>query len=215
MHGEGTQTTGPFGGMAMDDQDGGPRRPAGYQDVLDAPEHMVAEVVAGELYLSPRPAPPHAVAASRLQTLLGAPFDLGRGGPGGWFILDEPELHLVEDIVVPDLAGWRRSTMDHVPAQPAYFETRPDWVCEILSPSTAKLDRSLKLGVYARAGVSHVWLIDPLARLVEVLVRVPQGGIGPEGRWSIQATFADPTRVRVDPFAAVELELDLLWADVR
>jgi Uma2 family endonuclease len=202
----------------------GPRRPAGYQDVLDAPDNMVAEVVRGELFLSSRPAPPHANAASVLGDLLGPPFRLGRGGPGGWIIVDEPELHLIEDIVVPDLAGWRRTTMDHVQLQPAYFETRPDWVCEILSPSTAKLDRTQKLGVYARAGVGHVWLIDPIARFVEVLVREPQhefgaGATGPgalgEGRWSIAASLGDPECVQLEPFAAVELELCLLWADVR
>jgi Uma2 family endonuclease len=206
-----------LGDPGMDDR--GPKRPAGYQDVLDAPDNMIAEVVRGELFLSPRPAPPHAAAASRLQSLIGPPFDLGRGGPGGWIILDEPELHLIEDIVVPDLAGWRRTTMDHVQLQPAYFETRPDWVCEILSPSTAKLDRTQKLGVYARAGVGHVWLIDPIARFVEVLVREPQHEFGAgapgEGRWSIAATIGDPECVQLEPFAAVELELRLLWADVR
>ncbi len=126
-------------------------RPATYQDVLDAPEHLVAELIAGVLRTQPRPALPHATAASVLGMDLGGPFQRGRGGPGGWWILDEPELHLGEDVLVPDLAGWRR---ERVPTAPkgAYQELAPDWVCEVLSPSTLQLDRMLKLPRYARAG---------------------------------------------------------------
>jgi Uma2 family endonuclease len=183
------------------------RRPATYEDVLAAPEHMVAEIVDGELHLSPRPAKPHANAASVLGEELGPPFRRGRGGPGGWIILDEPELHLGADVVVPDLSGWRRSRMPALTTDEAYFTMAPDWLCEVLSPSTRKLDRTAKLPIYARAGVRHVWLIDPLARTLEALRLEGE-------RWSILGTWADDAHIRAEPFDAIELELGALWADV-
>ena len=177
-----------------------------YQDVLDAPAHKVAEVVAGELRLSPRPAGPHTAAASALGEELGPPFKRGRGGPGGWIILDEPELHLSEDILVPDLGGWKRSRMPKVRNEP-FFTLSPDWVCEVLSPSTAKMDRADKLPIYAREGVPHVWLVSPLDRTLEAL--------GLEGqRYSILGVWRDEARVRAQPFDAIELDLSILWADV-
>ena len=133
------------------------------------------------------------------------PFDHGRGGPGGWWILDEPELHLRTDVLVPDLAGWRRSRMPKYP-DCAYFTLSPDWLCEVLSPSTSRLDRAQKLAVYARERVPHAWLIDPLARTLEVL-RLDSG------RWTILATHAGAEVVRAEPFAEIELELSSLWAD--
>ena len=183
------------------------RRQATYEDVLAAPEHMVAELLAGELHLQPRPAGPHAVAASVLGEELGPPFRRGKGGPGGWIILDEPELHLGGDVLVPDIGGWRRTTMDHV-ANVAYFETRPDWICEVLSPSTEKVDRAIKLPIYAREGVGHAWLVNPLTRTLEVL-RLEHG------RWTNVGTYSDEQAVRAEPFEALVLALGLLWADVR
>src|SRR2546428_6351506 len=117
-------------------------RRATYQDVVDAPEHRVAEIVNGELRLSPRPRTTHARSASKLGAVLDGPFDRGVGGPGGWVLLDEPELHL-PDIVVPDLAGWRRERMPELPDEP-FLILAPDWVCEVLSPSTADFDRADK-----------------------------------------------------------------------
>src|SRR5262245_58841510 len=143
------------------------KRRATYQDVLDAPEHMVAEIIDGDLRLSPRPGGPHTVAASMLGYLLGPPFYLGSGGPGGWIILVEPELHLGDDIVVPDLAGWRIERMPIVP-DAAFFTLAPDWVCEVLSRSTAVNDRAEKLPIYAASGVGHVWLINPIQHTLEV-----------------------------------------------
>lgn len=183
------------------------RRQATYADVLAAPEHMIAEILGGELYLQPRPAGPHTAAASALGEEIGPPFKRGKGGPGGWIILDEPELHLGPDVLVPDLAGWRRTTMDHIPNL-AYFETRPDWVCEVLSPSTEKTDRAIKLPIYAREGVGHVWLVNPLLRTLEVL-RLDHG------HWLNVGTYRDEQEVRAVPFDAIVLSLGLLWADVR
>jgi hypothetical protein len=143
-------------------------RPATYADLLALPDRVVGEIVGGELYVSPRPAPRHAAASAGVGGKLWPPFHDGNGGPGGWWILGEPELHLGHDVVVPDLAGWRRVRMPALP-DTAYFTITPDWICEVLSPGTARLDRHHKLDVYARAGVAHAWLIDPLARTLEAL----------------------------------------------
>ena len=178
-------------------------RPATYEDLLRVPDHLVAEILDGELYTSPRPAPRHADASSGLGGALRGPFDRGRGGPGGWRILDEPELHLAADVVVPDLAGWRRERLPDLP-ETAYFSVAPDWICEVVSPSTASMDRVKKLAIYAREGVRHAWLIDPIARTLEVL-RLENG------RWTIISTAAGLDVVRAEPFDALELDLSLLW----
>jgi Uma2 family endonuclease len=182
-------------------------RRATYEDVLRAPEHKVAEIVDGVLHLSPRPASRHFAAASALGEELGPPFKRGRGGPGGWIIADEPELHLGSDILVPDLAGWRRERLPKWP-DAAYVTLAPDWICEVLSPSTSRLDRADKLPVYAREQVRHAWLVDPVARTLEVL-RLESA------RWLIIATYAGDAHIRAEPFDAIELELGLLWADVE
>lgn len=110
------------------------------------PSNQVGEIVGGDLYASPRPAGPHARVTSKLGARLDGPFDSGEGGPGGWIILDEPELHLGDAVLVPDLAGWRRERMPHVPEDLVAFELAPDWVCETLSPKTSTLDRVRLLG---------------------------------------------------------------------
>jgi Uma2 family endonuclease len=178
---------------------------ATYEDVLNAPENKVAEILDGELFLSPRPAPRHAVTSSALGFAIGGPFHGGVGGPGGWWILDEPEIHFGEHVVVPDLAGWRRERLAAIPDD-AYFSLAPDWVCEVLSPSTEKLDRARKLRIYAQAGVEHAWLVKPTDRTLEVL-RLR------EGAWTIVGFWEDAAVVRVEPFEAIELELGRLWAE--
>lgn len=175
-----------------------------YEQFLQVPDHQVAEVIRGVLRTNPRPAARHARAASVLEIDLGGPFDRGRGGPGGWIILLEPELHLGADILVPDLAGWRRTRMPVLP-DVAAFELAPDWVCEVISPSTAAVDRAEKLPTYAAAGVAHAWLVDPLAQTREVL-RLEAG------RWVLLATHRDDAHLRAEPFDAVELDLGALWA---
>jgi Uma2 family endonuclease len=169
---------------------------------------MVAEVIDGELRLHPRPAKPHAAAASRLGEELGPPFGRAKGGPGGWLILDQPELHLGSEILVPDLAGWRRERMPVLVDDVPYFTLAPDWACEVLSPSTAKEDRAEKLPIYAREGVGHAWLVDPRLRTLEVLRREGE-------RWLVVGVWKDDARVRAEPFEAIELDLAVLWADVQ
>jgi Uma2 family endonuclease len=183
------------------------RRRATYEDVLRAPPHMVAEVIDGELLLSPRPAKPHAAAASALGEELGPPFKRGRGGPGGWIILDEPELHLRSDILVPDLAGWRRERMPQIAADEPFFTLAPDWVAEVVSPRSAKYDRTDKLRIYARERVEWVWIVDPIPRTLEVFRRG-------DDTWVMRGSWRDDARVRAEPFDAIELDLAILWADV-
>jgi Uma2 family endonuclease len=180
-----------------------PRR-ADYNDVLNAPAHVIAEVIDGVLHTQPRPRTIHAQTATVLGEELGSPFRRGRGGPGGWILLDEPELHLGADIVVPDLAGWRRSSLPELP-DAAYLTVRPDWCCEVLSPSTQRNDRVLKLPLYRREGVGHVWLVDPEAKTLEVF-RLDGD------TYRLLDSHADDALVRAEPFEAFELELAALWA---
>ena len=183
------------------------KKRATYDDVLAAPPHKVAEIVDGELILSPRPAARHAAAASVLSEELGPPFKRGRGGPGGWLIVYEPELHFGSDVLVPDPAGWRRERMAVLPDAP-FMTLPPDWICEVLSPGSFRFDRKQKMPIYADQGVRNAWLVDPVERTLEVFRLV-------ENRWLLLATFADDERVRAEPFDAIELELGLLWADVE
>ncbi|MBI5487681.1 MAG: Uma2 family endonuclease [Deltaproteobacteria bacterium] len=179
------------------------RRPASYDDLIALPEHLVGEIVDGELFASPRPASRHTHASSVLTMAIGGPFHFDPHGPGGWWIMDEPELHFGANVLVPDLAGWRRERMPVFP-DVAFFELAPDWVCEVVSPATARLDRVRKLPIYAREGVANLWLVDPRAHTVEVL-RLQ------DAHWLLVATFGEDDKMRAEPFAAVEVPLASLW----
>jgi Uma2 family endonuclease len=186
----------------------GARRRATYEDLLKVPENMVAEIIDGELYATPRPASPYANAASGIAGDVRGPFHRepdGPGQPGGWWILFEPELHLGPDVVVPDVAGWRRENMP-VLRNVAYFDQAPDWACEVVSPATAGTDRVRKMRIYARESVGHLWLVEPLARTLEVY-RLENG------RWVVASTHGGSERVRAEPFEAVELELTRWWLE--
>ena len=176
---------------------------ATYQDVLDAPPHKVAEIVCGRLRLSARPGAWAALAKSSLGDELVSPFQKGRGGPGGWWILDEPELHFGEDILVPDLAGWRRERLPEPPDE-AFFTLAPDWVCEMLSPSTRQFDLEEKRPIYAREGVGHLWFVDPAGRTLEAFAL--RGGA-----WSPVASAREDEPVSFPPFEAVTFSLGALW----
>lgn len=183
------------------------RRYATYADVLRAPEDKVAELIQGDLVLSPRPAKPHAAATTALSEELGPPFKRGRNGPGGWILLFEPEVHLGEDVLVPDLGGWRRERLPNLTNDEPFFTLAPDWVCEVLSPATMGRDRVRKLPIYSAFGVSHVWFVDPLQRTLEVLELSA-------GSYSLVGLFEGNAVVRGKPFDAIELDLGILWADV-
>jgi Uma2 family endonuclease len=179
--------------------------PATYADIEALPAHMVGQILFGVLHAHPRPAPRHARAFTRLISEIDGPFDRGRDGPGGWIVLGEPELHLGPHIVVPDIGAWRRERLPRLP-QTAYFETPPDWVCEVLSPSTARLDRTDKLAVYAEFKVRHCWLVDPIALTLEVFELSA-------GRWTLHSTYKDADPVCAPPFAEHTFALNVLWPD--
>ncbi len=182
-------------------------RPVGtatYQDILDAPEDVTAEIIYGALQTHPKPAPRHAHVGSSLGHEIVGPFHKGRGGPGGWLILGEVEVQFGTDILVPDISGWRRERIPHLP-ETNWIETTPDWICEIHSPSTKKLDQIDKSEIYADFGVKHLWFVDPeLRTLVAYENR--------DGMWTTIATLKDDDPVCVAPFDAITFALDDLWA---
>ncbi|MCC6998874.1 MAG: Uma2 family endonuclease [Deltaproteobacteria bacterium] len=183
------------------------KKPATYEDVLAAPEHTVAEIVSGDLIVSPRPRPRHAHAAGMLFGDLSGSYGFKGGGPGGWWIFFEPELHLGNDVLVPDLAGYRTERMSALPDE-AWFSLVPDWICEVLSPGTGRLDRTRKLPIYARHGVNWAWLVDPNERTLEVLRSDDQ-------LWTVIAVHGDDDLVRAEPFPALEIDLLALWGERR
>lgn len=178
-------------------------REATYADLEAVPAHLVAEIIDGVLETHPRPRPRHGAATSRLAGELEPPFGRGRGGPGGWIFIIEPELHLGRQVVVPDIAGWRRERLATEPEY-AFIDVAPDWVCEVLSPSTARLDRGAKRRVYAEAGIGHLWLLDPVERELEAFELAG-------GRWLLLATIQAGEEVAVAPFDAAPFPLDDLF----
>ncbi len=178
-------------------------RPPTYADIEALPPNMVGEIIFGVLHSHPRPAPRHAVAANAVGYEITGPFGRGTDGPGGWIFMVEPELHLGPHVVVPDLAGWKRERLTPFP-ETAYIETPPDWLCEVLSPSTQAIDRTDKLSVYAEFGVKHCWYVDPIARTLEVLALTGD-------KWMIAATFKDDDAVAAVPFEVHTFGLDGLW----
>ena len=178
-------------------------RLATFKDLEAVPEGKNGEIIAGELFVSPRPAPRHAHACGVLQGELVGPFQRGKGGPGGWWILFEPELHLGRDAMIPDLAGWRRERLPYLPDEAA-FTLAPDWICEVLSPATVQLDLVKKLPRYARHGVQHAWIIDPVARTLLVYRRV-------ETLWTLVANHGSDDLVHAEPFEQLEIDLAALW----
>jgi Uma2 family endonuclease len=182
--------------------------PATYEDLRDVPDTMVAEIIDGELIATPRPASPHARATSLLAGDLIGAFDRPPGdpaGPGGWWLLFEPEVHLGSDVLVPDVAGWRRSRLPAVPNVPA-FALAPDWVCEVVSPATAAIDRARKMRAYAREHVGHLWIVDPILRTLEAY-RLE------EGQWVVASAHGGADVVRAEPFEAMELCLARWWLE--
>lgn len=179
--------------------------PSLYEQLCGLPENLVGEILGGALYTQPRPAGRHGRAEISLGLEIAGPFDKGRGGPGGWWIIAEPEVHFVRDVevAVPDLAGWRRERMPNIP-DGHRFEVVPDWVCEILSPGTARKDRGIKLPLYARYGIPHCWLVDPLEHTLEAYeLRA--------GFWTLLAILKDEDAVSLPPFDAVSFSLAELW----
>jgi len=179
------------------------KKRATYADVLSAPPDLVAEIINGALETHPRPSPRHGIASSALGARIGDAYQFGSAGPGGWIFIDEPELHLGRNVIVPDIAGWRQERLAVLP-EAAYLDVRPDWICEVLSSSTEQRDRGVKRGIYAEAGVGHLWLLDPRFQLLEVFALT-------EGRWVLLGTWRSADVVSAPPFEAISISLADLW----
>lgn len=179
------------------------KSPATYADLEAVPPHLVAEILFGTLVTHPRPHRRHGIAATSLADEIVSPFQKGRGGPGGWLFVSEPELHLGPHIAVPDIAGWRRERMTE-PAEQAFFTTPPDWICEVLSDRTERYDKGDKRRIYATYGVAHLWFLDPRAKTLEVFQRQDQN-------WLLTHTFVEREDVTAPPFDAITFSLGLLW----
>lgn len=176
-----------------------------YRAIQALPEGVTGEIIGGQLHTQPRPAGPHALASSNLGIDLGSRYSRGYGGPGGWWIIDEPEIHFVRDteILVPDLAGWRRERMPNLPGDQR-FEVVPDWVCEILSAATASKDREIKMPLYAKYGVAHAWLVDPGERALEAYELAG-------GEWVAIGTWSGEQTVEAAPFEQAVFPVADLW----
>jgi len=176
-----------------------------YEQLLCLPERLTGEIIDGQLHTQPRPAWPHALAGARLNADIETAYGRGRGGPGGWWILYEPEIHFILDkeVLVPDIAGWHR---ERIPDPPSGHKIQvvPDWICEILSPSTRSKDREVKMPVYARHGVAYAWLVDPQAQSLEAFALHA-------GLWTEVGSFHGDDRVSVAPFDGISIALADLW----
>jgi len=179
------------------------KRPATYADLEAVPPHLVAEIIDGELVTHPRPSPRHNAAATSLADELTGPFQKGRGGPGGWVFFVETEIKLDQHLLVPDVSGWRRERLTGYPER-NYITVVPDWVCEVLSGSTERRDRTSKRRIYAEAGVPHLWLVDPRQQILEVFELK-------DASWMLVATWRSADVVRAPPFDAISFSLADLW----
>jgi Uma2 family endonuclease len=179
------------------------QKTATYDDLHRLPDTMVGEIIDGELHAVPRPSPAHAKVTSDLGAVITYSYRFGRGGPGGWIILDEPELRLGEHTLVPDIAGWKKERFPKAP-DTNWISVPPDWVCEVLSPATVRLDKTRKMPIYADHGVAHIWLINPVDKTLEVFKSTAGG-------WLLLDTFAGNDTVTAEPFPAIGIDLADLW----
>jgi Uma2 family endonuclease len=177
-----------------------------YEDLYRIPENVTGEIIDGELIVTPRPSRKHGYAASSLGGRLTPSYQFGEGGgPGGWIFLVEPEIGLGENIMVPDVAGWKRALFP-VDEDHNWISVPPDWVCEVLSPGTARTDKTVKMPVYARFGIPYLWFIDPAVRTLDAF-RLE------DGKWVVVGLFVQDDKVRIEPFSDVEIDLSILWLE--
>lgn len=181
------------------------RKKAAYEDLYDVPDNMIGEIIDGELIVTPRPSRRHTLAASRLSAGLISFYDFGRGGgPGGWIIIVEPEIQLGKHTMVPDLAGWKVERFP-IKEDHNWISVVPDWICEILSPWTAGLDKAEKMPIYARHEVAHAWLLDPGHKTLDVY-KLKSGG------WYLAESYGERNRiVRAEPFSELVIDLTEIW----
>jgi Uma2 family endonuclease len=181
------------------------KKEATYEDLYSIPENMTGEIIEGELIVTPRPARRHIEVASSLGGELVPPYRFGRGGPGGWLIYDEPEIHFGKNVIVPDLAGWKSERLSTT-AEEHCFTVPPDWVCEILSPGTARTDRVKKMRIFAAYNVPYAWIVDPMLMILEVFKLE-------SGNWVVRGLYAENEKVRAEPFEELEIDLRNLWLE--
>lgn len=179
-------------------------RKATYADLEAVPPHLVAEILYGALVTHPRPVPRHGAATVAMAAVLVGPFQRGFGGPGGWVFVVEPELHLGEHTIVPDLAAWKAEQLPASAVEKAYIEVAPDWVLETLSPSTERYDKGDKRSIYAEFGVGHLWYLDPRSRSLETFIRSGT-------TWTVGAAYFETDDVCAAPFDAITFPLGLMW----
>ena len=182
------------------------KRGAVYEDLYGIPEGTVGEIINGELIVGPRPSRQHGFSAYALGGELLPPYQFGRGGgPGGWVIIGEPEIKFGEHYLVPDIAGWRRERFPEA-EETNWISAAPDWISEILSPGTVRVDRIKKTTIYAEHGVPYLWFIDPMAKTLEVFKLEARG-------WLLRSVFGDSDKVRAEPFVDIEIDLKNLWIE--
>ncbi len=189
-----------------------------YEDILALDEKLHAELLDGMIYIdgvplgsvvptvgmAPAQLPRHAKSQRVLGKIIGGPFDddHGDGGPGGWWIFIEVDVLLASGTVRPDLSGWRRERLPQPDVRP--IATRPDWVCEIISPTSIRQDRVAKRRAYAKAGIPHYWIVDPDARTLEALELQSD-------RWLEVGTWSEGDVARIAPFEPVEVPVGRLF----
>ncbi len=179
---------------------------ATYEDLYKIPDNQTGEIIDGQLIVTPRPSRKHVICATALGAAVTAPYQFGQGnGPGGWIFAIEPEIGLGEQIMVPDLAGWRRGRFP-IEEDHNWISAVPDWVCEILSPGTFRTDKVKKMPIYAHHGVGHIWLVDPVAMTMDAF-RLESG------KWVLLGSFAENDKVRVEPFQQIQINLEVLWLE--
>jgi len=183
------------------------KRPA-YKDLYKIPENMTGEIINGELVVTPRPSRKHGYSTTALGAAVVPSYQFGRGGGlGGWVIIIEPEIGFGENIMVPDIAGWKE---DRYPEEEPHnwISVVPDWICEVLSPNTLRVDKVRKMPIYARHGVPYFWLIDPAAETLDVFRLA-------SGQWTLLGTYVEDDKVRAEPFGEIEINLSDLWQGGR
>lgn len=181
---------------------------ATYSDLYDLPENMTGEIIDGELIATLRPSRQHVFTTTALGTRVASSFQFGEGGgPGGWIILIEPEIKLAEDVLVPDLVGWKEERFPFVEEHNS-ISAPPDWVCEVLSPSTLSIDKIKKMPVYARHAIRYLWLVDPIARTLDAF-RLESG------KWLLLDSFSENDKLCAEPFGEVEIDLGKLWLEPK
>jgi Uma2 family endonuclease len=184
------------------------RRLATYADLLALPPHVSAELIDGQIVVAPSPTPLHQSTVGSVYAELRTPFERGRGGPGGWWLIPDVDVAFGNnDVLRPDISGWRRERVPSFPTERPVGAT-PDWVCEGLSPGSAARDQGDKLSIYQRAGIAWYWIVDPLNRTLNVYRLASEGYV-------LHTSVADSGVARLSPFEAVELDLSSLFPDVR